>query len=159
MTRFQRILLATDFSPASKAAFDEAARLARESGAALLVVHAYEAPVDAMVSYWPVGAYLESFVAARMQAEARMQELLTREALRGLEVRPVVTKGLPAPQIVEAAIREKADLIVMGTHGRRRAARLILGSVAASVIALAPCPVLTIRTTAAPDRASTASAA
>ena len=159
MTRFRRILMATDFSPASDAAFEEAARLARESGAALTIVHAYEAPINAMASYWPVDDYLESFVAARTQAEARMQELLAREALRGLRVRPVLARGLPAPEIVEAALREQADLIVMGTHGRRGAARLILGSVATSVIALAPCPVLTIRMSAAKVGAPAASAA
>ena len=53
--------------------------------------------------------------------------------------------ALPHETIVDAAARENADLIVMGTRGRRGAARLLLGSVAARVIAMAPCPVLTLR--------------
>jgi nucleotide-binding universal stress UspA family protein len=145
MTGFRRILMATDFSPTSEAALEEAARLARESGAPLTILHVYESPAGATVPYLPAEGYLESLVAARTQAEARMQQLLTRASLRGLELRGVVARGLAGAQIRETAIREKADLIVMGTHGRRGAARLLLGSVAAHVIATAPCPVLTIR--------------
>jgi nucleotide-binding universal stress UspA family protein len=146
MTGFRRILMATDFSPASEAAFEEAAKLTREFSAALSILHVYEPPAAAAaVSYLPVDGYLDSLVAARTQGEARMQQLLSREALQGLHVRGTVIKGLPGTRIVETAIREGADLIVMGTHGRRGLTRLLLGSVAAMVIAVAPCPVLTIR--------------
>ena len=145
MSGFRRILMATDFSPASEAALEEAARLARESGASLRLLHVYENPAVAALPYVPTDGYLDALIAARTEAESRMQRLLSRDALRGLEARAIVTKGLPGTQIVENAIREKADLIVMGTHGRRGVARLILGSVAAMVIAVAPCPVLTIR--------------
>jgi nucleotide-binding universal stress UspA family protein len=159
MTRFRRILMATDFSPASEAAFEEAVSLARESGAALTILHVYETPAGAAVPYLPVEGYLESLVAARTEAEGRMRHLLSRDALRGLDVRAEVTKGLPGTHIVETATREKADLIVMGTHGRRGVARLLLGSVAAMVIAVAPCPVLTIRVPSARDRTATVPAA
>jgi len=53
--------------------------------------------------------------------------------------------GPPAETIVETAVRERTDLIVMGTRGRRGMTRLLLGSVAATVIATAECPVLTLR--------------
>ncbi len=146
MTGFRRILMATDFSPASEAALERAAKLTRECSATLSILHVYEPPpAAASVAYLPVDGYLDSLVAARTQAEARMQQLLSRDVLKGLEVRGVVIKGLPGTRIVETAIREGADLIVMGTHGRRGLSRLILGSVAAMVIAVAPCPVLTIR--------------
>jgi nucleotide-binding universal stress UspA family protein len=65
-----------------------------------------------------------------------------------------VRRGLPDDRIVETARRENVDVIVMGTHGRRGAARLLLGSVAARVIASAPCPVLTIRNQAPPAAAA-----
>jgi len=157
MAGYRRILMATDFSPVSEAAVEEAARLARESGATLWILHVYQSPAVAAVPYMPADSYLESLVAARTEAETRMQRLLSRDALRDLQVRAVVTKGLPGSQIVETAIREKADLIVMGTHGRRGVTRFLLGSVAAMVIAVAPCPVLTIRT--APREAATVPAA
>ncbi len=60
-------------------------------------------------------------------------------------VKPVLRKGIPKDAIVQAANREDVDLIVMGTHGRRGAARLLAGSVAARVVATASCPVLTVR--------------
>jgi nucleotide-binding universal stress UspA family protein len=66
-------------------------------------------------------------------------------ALKGVDIRPLAVRGAPEQAIIDAAAREKADVIVMGTHGRRGAARLLLGSVAARVVATAPCPVLTIR--------------
>ena len=159
MSGFRRILMATDFSPASEAAFAEAARLARESAAVLTLLHVYENPTGAAVPYLPVSGYLESLVAARMDAEERMRHLLSSKALDGIEVRPLVARGLPAPQICETATRESADLLVMGTHGRRGAARLFLGSVASSVIAQSPCPVLTIRTPAASGRSTRSPAA
>lgn len=53
--------------------------------------------------------------------------------------------GVPFEEIVRAAAEESADLIVMGTHGRRGLNRLLLGSVADRVIRLAACPVLTVR--------------
>jgi hypothetical protein len=56
-------------------------------------------------------------------------------------------QGSPGSQILEVAKREAADLIVMGTHGRAGARRLVLGSVAENVVRLAPCPVLTVRST------------
>jgi nucleotide-binding universal stress UspA family protein len=63
-------------------------------------------------------------------------------------VKPVLRKGIPEDAIVQAAKREGVDLIVMGTHGRRGASRLLAGSVAARVVATASCPVLTVRAAA-----------
>lgn len=56
-----------------------------------------------------------------------------------------VSEGIPFEEIVREARRRRADLIVMGTHGRTGVARLILGSVASRVLALAACSVLTVR--------------
>jgi len=54
--------------------------------------------------------------------------------------------GDPSAQIVRTARSTRADLIVIGTHGRRGVSKFLLGSVAERVIATAPCPVLTVRT-------------
>jgi nucleotide-binding universal stress UspA family protein len=53
--------------------------------------------------------------------------------------------GVPADEIVRAAEQAQTDLLVLGTHGRTGVARLVLGSVAARVVATAACPVLTVR--------------
>ena len=145
MPKYSRIVMATDFSPASEAAFEEAARMAREWGARLYVVHVYQTPAEASVPYLPATGFFETLAAVRAQSEQKLQALMSREALRGVNVRLVAERGVPHDAIVDVAAREHADLIIMGTHGRRGAARLLLGSVAARVIAMAPCPVLTLR--------------
>ena len=53
--------------------------------------------------------------------------------------------GDPADAIIRLAESEHIDLIVMGTHGRRGLSRLLMGSVAESVVRVAPCPVLTVK--------------
>ncbi|MEK7715145.1 MAG: universal stress protein, partial [candidate division NC10 bacterium] len=63
----------------------------------------------------------------------------------GIPVRWALEVGVPFEEIVKAAEKEGADMIVMGTHGRSGLNRLLLGSVAERVIRLAPCPVLTVR--------------
>ena len=156
MGAFHRILMATDFSPVSDAALEEAARIARESGARLYVVYAYEVPAGG--SYVPASGYLASIAATRMEAEQKMQDLMARDSMRGVEARPVILKGPADVSILETAVREKVDMIVMGTHGRRGAARLLLGSVAERVIAAARCPVLTIRTPPPREIAATSAA-
>jgi nucleotide-binding universal stress UspA family protein len=143
MALFRKILVATDFSPASDAALEEALRLSRESGADLYVFHAYETPSS--VANAPAGLYAEVAQAVRTLSEAKLEELARRMSGRGANLRPVLRRGVPEVEIVRAADREGVDLIVMGTHGRRGASRLFLGSVAARVVATASRPVLTIR--------------
>jgi nucleotide-binding universal stress UspA family protein len=64
----------------------------------------------------------------------------------GIRVAATMVTGDPSAQIVRTARSTRADLIVIGTHGRRGVSKFLLGSVAERVIATAPCPVLTVRT-------------
>ena len=146
MTLFRKILVATDLSPASDAALEEAVRLARESGADLYVFHAYDTPSS--VASAPADLYGEVVAAVRTQAEQKLGELMRGMSGTGAKVKPLLRKGIAEDAIVQAANREDVDLIVMGTHGRRGAAKLFLGSVAARVVATASCPVLTVRSAA-----------
>lgn len=57
----------------------------------------------------------------------------------------IAERGSPAESIVEVAKRERADAVVMGTHGRTGLDRLLVGSVAETVVRLAPCSVLTVK--------------
>jgi len=63
----------------------------------------------------------------------------------GLEARACLRRGLADQEIVALARDERADLIVIGTHGRAGMSRMLLGSVTDRVVRLAPCPVLTVR--------------
>ena len=63
----------------------------------------------------------------------------------GVKARSLLLEGAAADQIVRAARKHHADVIVMGTHGRSGLSRFLLGSVAQRVLPLAPCAVLTVR--------------
>jgi nucleotide-binding universal stress UspA family protein len=74
-----------------------------------------------------------------------MDRLLAKAKTARVRVRGMLMSGVAHEQIVRTANRQKAGVIVMGTHGRTGVARFFLGSVAARVAATAPCPVLTVR--------------
>jgi nucleotide-binding universal stress UspA family protein len=142
---FRRILVATDFSPASAPAFERALELAKDLGAHLTVVHAYQDRSLPELGFAPTASFEEWDREARAQAEARLAPLVARAREAGIDAEGLLAPGFPDEAVVEAARRRRADLIVVGTHGRRGAARLVLGSVAARVLAAASCPVLTER--------------
>jgi nucleotide-binding universal stress UspA family protein len=135
---FHCILAATDFSEASQPALDEACRIAAACGARFLLVHVYQISPVAYISYAPPSVYEDYKRAVRTDAEKRLGDLVAQARSRGVDASGLLREGFPDEE-------EKADLIVMGTHGRRGPSRLILGSIAARVIARCSCPVLTVR--------------
>lgn len=146
MARARRILHPTDFSPASGPAFVKAVELARLDKAQLLVVHVVTPPIPFIAEgYLSPGTYEEFEAAARRDAESKMGKFLSRAKRAGVRVSGTVLLGAPHAAIIEIARRKKADLIVMGTHGRTGLNHLLMGSVAERVIGRAPCPVLTVR--------------
>jgi len=142
---FGRILMATDFSSASSPAFERALALAKDLSAQLLLLHAYQDRALPELGFAPTGSFEEWDRDVLARAEARLEPLLARARAEGVEAEALLVPGFPDEAIVETARQRGADLIVVGTHGRRGAARLMLGSVAARVVAGAPCPVLTAR--------------
>jgi nucleotide-binding universal stress UspA family protein len=136
----RRILLATDLSSASEAATDQALQLARDLRAALLVVSVID-PASPL-SGGPALARMDQRRAAR---EVAAQALVVRGRHAGVSIHFLVWEGEPGPAIVEAAHAETADLVVVGTHGRGRVGRFVLGSVSDHVVRHAPCPVLIVR--------------
>jgi nucleotide-binding universal stress UspA family protein len=146
----KKILHPTDFSEGAEHARDEAIRLAKRLDAELLLLHvAVEAPLFregplSMPEVARVYATQRKWASETLAARAAA----TREAgVAAAEWRLVV--GDPVETIVKVAKDERFDLIVMATHGRGPLERFFLGSVADRVIRLAPCPVLTVRQTAA----------
>lgn len=145
MTAPKRILLATDLTPASRPAFDEALRIAEDRGAELVLAHAYQLPNLGQ----PVALTGEVYDAMdrqlRVAAERRMEKLVADARRRKVRARSLVVFGDPYEAITKTAADEGVDLVIMGTHGRKGVARFFLGSVASRVISTAPCPVLTVR--------------
>jgi nucleotide-binding universal stress UspA family protein len=146
MSRFRRILHASDFSSASRAAFRRAIDLARENRATLTVVHVYSAIVPLVGEAYTTPQVYERMLAdVRSHAERQLGRLVANARKRGVRVKGLLLEGIPHDRIVRAARSTRADLVVLGTHGRTGLGRFFLGSVASRVVTLAPCPVLTVR--------------
>ena len=145
MKMFRRILVATDFSPASTPALEQSVKMAKRDEALLLIAHAYQEPGLPELSHAPARVYEEWDQKLREAVERKLRPLVEHARKEGVEARALLLTGFADEAIIEAAKQEGADLIVMGTHGRRGAARLFLGSVASRVISTAPCPVMTVR--------------
>jgi nucleotide-binding universal stress UspA family protein len=146
MARFRTILHPTDFSPASSAAFRRALALARQDRALLVVAHVLVPPAPIVgEGYVSPATYDAIQEGARRGAEKGLERLAARARREGVRPQALLLHGLPHEEIPRAARRRRVDLIVMGTHGRTGLGRLFLGSVAERVVALAPCPVMTVR--------------
>lgn len=144
----KRILFPTDFSPDSDAALEMAASLARDWKASLLILHVEVIP-------FTTGGG-ELFYVAPDPPTRELQERLSDvvPSDKSIVVEHRLLAGDPAEAIVRVAETENIDLIVMGTHGRRGLARLLMGSVAEAVVRAAPCPVLTMKQPAHAEVAS-----
>jgi nucleotide-binding universal stress UspA family protein len=149
---FDRIVVPTDFNAPSQAALEYARRLAARFGSAIRILHVVE---DATARGF-VGDGL-ALSAAEIEAEElasarlRLAHLLTPANQTACETRVDAIIGPPARTIVEYAAATGAGLIVMGTHGRKGLAHLVMGSVAEEVMRTASCPVLTVRDVAAAE--------
>ena len=145
--QIRRILYATDFSKASARALDEAVRLAKQNHAELLVVHVIE-PVGQYAAGEDFGGaelYMKIEEAAEQDAQRSMQKLMGKLKQARVNAKSLLLKGLAHEQIVKAARSRKANMVVIGTHGRTGLSKLFMGSVAGRVVSLASCPVLTVR--------------
>lgn len=143
---FKTILVPTDFGDASQLSLEYARVLAKRFDAGLRILHVVETPA-------PMGTELslpdltKENARALQDAQHRLAELMNQ--VTGDDVIGQVLVGHAATKIIEYAADHAVDLIVMGTHGRRALAHLLMGSVAERVIRGAPCPVFTVRDTKA----------
>jgi universal stress protein A len=143
--KFERILVAVDFSEESRSALACAAELAARFSASLVLVHVVEPHFGPANSESPEPP-MESSEAADF-AEAKLDLSALGEQMLGpcRVVETVVRGGLAFFEITEAAKVLNADLIVVGTHGYTGLKRALLGSTAEKVVRHAPCPVLVAR--------------
>jgi len=145
MAVFRRIMMATDFSPTSAQAFKTAVSLAGTMKGRLVVVHALLPLLDA--DYLGGETFDQLETAGRIWAEKELKALVAKAVRAGVRARHrlYVGGGAAADTIADAAKAERADLLVVGTHGRTGVAKMFAGSVATRLVAVAPCPVLTVR--------------
>lgn len=134
-----KILVPIDLSPVSQSVVDWAASLARSRGASLVVLHVQEPVVDGLVG--------EVYLPVPLEENPARRQLLMAHHPSDTAVphEHRIAVGPAAEQICQVARDEGVDLIVMGSHGRTGLSRLLVGSVAESVMRHACCPVLVVK--------------
>jgi nucleotide-binding universal stress UspA family protein len=153
MMKLEKILVPLDGSPLGEAALAPAVSLAG-AGTTLMLLRAAEA--HSMLGADPTEAQVEVV----HEAEEYLGEVAARLKRQGVKnVQTSVWYGPAAAAIVDAARLRKADLIVMGTHGRSGLGRLIMGSVAESVVRGTMTPIMLVRSNGAPLEAPALSSA
>jgi nucleotide-binding universal stress UspA family protein len=138
------ILAPVDFGTSAEHSLDVALDLAKSVGASVHVVHVYQIPVYG----FPDGAFLAGpEIATRMSEAAQkgLDAVLERAGKSGIRVTGSLRQGAAHDEIVAAAKELSADLVVIGTHGRRGLSHALMGSVAEKVVRISPIPVLTVR--------------
>ena len=146
MGRFQHILVPIDFGDASAAALDMALELAGKFGSKVTVLHSTWYPPAAYEDFTRGLAWPTDELAARFTKE--LAAVVAKAKTKHPDVEAAVVTGETWERIVETATERGADLIVMGTHGRRGLSRAFVGSVAEKVVRLSPVPVMTVSTEA-----------
>ncbi len=139
LPEFKKILVATDGSIFSKAAVDEAIRIAAVCAGTLYVVHVVEISAD--IEMWDASS------AEKIERESRrhLEGIKMRANKLGIRCEVVLHFGdEPYRDIVDEAAKRRVTAIIMGTHGRTGLTRLMMGSVVSRVIGHAPCKVLVV---------------
>ena len=154
---YKRILVPVDGSPTSNAGLREAIALARGQGANLQLVHVADQHYVTLMGLETATA-LDDLMASVTQAGKRVLRNAERLARReGVDPSTVLLETLTGPAadpIVRQAQKWKADLIVIGTHGRRGVRRLLMGSDAEQIVRTSPVPVLLVRAPARESKAA-----
>ena len=146
---FSSIVVGTDGSETARKAVQQATELARQVGASISLVSAYEPVSNARIrdEKREVSKDMEWMVNPREDVEATLKEASEEVEGAGVKVETFAREGDAADAILDVAEEQNADLIVVGNKGMTGAKRFLLGSVPNKVSHHAPCSVLIIRTT------------
>lgn len=148
MSAYHQILVAFDGSPTSEKALDEAIRLARLTGARLRLLHVVD-ELSYVNGFETAMNYANEIVPLMQAAGEKLLALGRKKAAdKGVDADSVLIVGGPGriyEQVAEQARSVKADLIVVGSHGRRGIGRVLMGSDAEQIVRTAPVPVLVVR--------------
>ncbi len=139
MISIKKIICPIDFSELSRKSLQYANEFAKLSGGEIFLV--------GVVENDPTINYSHGLEAERAEAEKKLAALIEEEKIAGIVADYVIYEGFAEECIIDYARRKEADVIIMGSHGRRGLKRLFLGSVAEHVIRRAPCPVLVVKST------------
>jgi nucleotide-binding universal stress UspA family protein len=146
MINMSRIVCPTDFSPTSSRAVDYAATMAKNMGAELILVHVIPTMDYPLRSFGISSSiqHIEEEIQARAKESLEQRAAKLKESISDISTRLIVLNGEAHEATLECAESEKADLIVIGTHGHTGITHALLGSTAEKVVRLSKCPVLTV---------------
>lgn len=143
----QHVLCPVDFSPPSLHAFRHAAAVAGHTGASLKGLYVFNAPLPVRAAFPQyAGEMLDR--RARSSLLERLHDIAHPARDQGIAVDVLIREGDVIDEVIQVATSSRADLIVLGTHGRSGVRRLMLGSVTERVLRRAPCPALSVPPTA-----------
>jgi nucleotide-binding universal stress UspA family protein len=147
MSRIRRVLHASDFSPASRAAFATAVDMAKDNRAELLLVHVLTPvmPIIADDGYVNPKTWEDIEASTKAAGQRQLAALASKARKAGARVKALLSEGAPHEQIIRLARSKHADVVVLGTHGRTGLAKFFLGSVAGRVVSMSSVPVMTVR--------------
>lgn len=143
MPAFQHILVPTDFGDASERALATALDLAAVFGSQVTIMHATLLPPYTVPAEEEVASLTYD---ADDPATKQLNAVVSKARQRYARVDGALMIGTPWARILEASKERDADLIIMGTHGRRGISRMFLGSVAEKIVRLSTIPVMTVST-------------
>lgn len=144
---FRKILIPIDGSRTAARGLDVAIKLAKGQKAALVILHV----LDTRLVYGGevVSPYLDEIIKSlRVVGENVLAQAVAKARASGVKPRSVLVEefGRPVAHVIAAQARKlRADVIVLGTHGRRGVTRLVMGSDAEGVVRRSPVPVLLVR--------------
>ena len=144
MAKLQKIVCALDLSEHSRQVAEYATMLAKMSGASIVAVYAAPTLTQYTGFHVPPNT-IDSFVGEIVSGAEKAMADFVAEHFPDVQVKAEVVVGYAAEEILSLAENEDADLIVMGTHGRKGIDRILFGSVAEKVVMNSSRPVLTIR--------------
>lgn len=139
------ILFPTDFSEGSSQALQYAVDLTKKYGAKLYLVHVIYDIAKATGWYVPHVSMDQMYKDIQEGARKELDKFGSEELSGMKNLERIVVTGVPHEEIINSAKKNKIDMIIMGTHGRKGIDRILFGSTAAQIVRFAPCPVLTVR--------------
>ena len=146
MEPIKTILHPTDFSESSKYAMSYAISFAQEFHARLVLLHVIEQISSALYfDMLQAPPLTQLMVNIEKQAKQALDEVLPPELRGKLPAEYILRKGVPFAEILQCASQVKADIIILGTHGRTGLKYALFGSVASRVVRKSICPVLSVR--------------
>jgi nucleotide-binding universal stress UspA family protein len=139
------ILFPTDFSEGSSQALQYAVDLTKKYGAKLYVVHVVYDVAKTAGWYVPHVSVDQMYKDIQEGAKKELEKFGVEALGEVKNIERTVLTGVPHEEVMNFAKKNKIDLIIMGTHGRKGIDRILFGSTAAQIVRFAPCPVLTVR--------------